>query len=73
MNVTAAVMRTGAGPFTIEELELEAPRADEVLVRMVASGMCHTDLLSRELPPELFTGPQVDGHEGSVIKPDLVL
>lgn len=65
MKVTAAVMRTGAGPFTIEELDLEAPRDDEVLVRMVASGMCHTDLLSRELPPEFFTGPQVYGHEGS--------
>ena len=45
MKVQAAVMRTGNGPFTIEELELEAPRSDEVLVRMVATGMCHTDLL----------------------------
>ncbi|WP_423980078.1 NAD(P)-dependent alcohol dehydrogenase [Ilumatobacter sp.] len=58
-------MRTGSGAFTIEELELEAPRSDEVLVRMVASGMCHTDLLARELPPEFFGGPQVYGHEGS--------
>lgn len=65
MQVRAAVMRTGNGPFTVEHLELEAPRADEVLVRMVASGMCHTDLLSRELPPEFFAGPSVHGHEGS--------
>ena len=65
MKVQAAVMRTGNGPFTIEELELGAPRGDEVLVRMVATGMCHTDLLSRELPPEFFGGPQVYGHEGS--------
>ncbi|MFT4659660.1 MAG: aryl-alcohol dehydrogenase [Ilumatobacter sp.] len=65
MQVQAAVMRTGDGPFTIETLELEEPRPDEVLVRMVASGMCHTDLLSRELPPEFFGGPQVYGHEGS--------
>lgn len=65
MQVRAAVMRTGNGPFTIEDLELEAPRGDEVLVRMVAAGMCHTDLLSRELPPEFFRGPQVYGHEGS--------
>ncbi len=56
MKVQAAVMRTGNGPFTIEELDLEAPRNDEVLVRMVATGMCHTDLLSRELPPEFFGG-----------------
>lgn len=65
MQVRAAVMRTGSGPFTVEQLELEAPRDDEVLVRMVASGMCHTDLISRELPPEFFAGPQVYGHEGS--------
>lgn len=65
MQIRAAVMRTGDGPFTVEELELEPPRADEVLVRMVATGMCHTDLLSRELPPEFFGGPQVYGHEGS--------
>lgn len=58
-------MRSGSGPFTVENLELEDPRADEVLVRMIASGMCHTDLLSRELPPEFFAGPQVYGHEGS--------
>ena len=31
-----------------------SPAADEVVVRMVATGVCHTDLLSRELPPELF-------------------
>ena len=65
MQITAAVLRSGDGPFTIERLELDEPRADEVLVRMVASGMCHTDVLSRELPPEFFMGPQVYGHEGS--------
>ena len=32
---------------------------------MVAAGMCHTDLLSRELPPEYFAGPTVYGHEGA--------
>jgi aryl-alcohol dehydrogenase len=65
VQVRAAVLRTGNGPFTIEDLELEDPRDDEVLVRMVAAGMCHTDLLSRELPPEFFTGAQVYGHEGA--------
>jgi aryl-alcohol dehydrogenase len=67
MKVRAAVMRTGDGPFTIEDLDLEEPRSDEVLVRMVAAGMCHTDLLARELPPEFFGGPQVYGHEGAGI------
>ena len=65
MKVQAAVMRSGSGPFTIEELELEEPRSDEVLVRVVAAGMCHTDLLMRELPPEFFAGAQVYGHEGA--------
>lgn len=65
MKVRAAVMRAGDAPFSVEELELDSPRSNEVLVRMVAAGMCHTDLLSRELPPEFFGGPQVYGHEGS--------
>ena len=65
MKVRAAVLRTGDGEFSVEDLELEAPRRDEVLVRMVATGVCHTDLLSRELPPEFFGGPQVYGHEGA--------
>jgi aryl-alcohol dehydrogenase len=61
------VVRTGNGPFTVETLEVAEPRANEVLVRMAAAGMCHTDLLSRELPPEFFAGPQVYGHEGAGI------
>ncbi len=64
MKITAAVLRGAKSPFAIEELELGPPRADEVLVRMVASGMCHTDLLAREAA-EFFPGPQVYGHEGS--------
>ena len=38
-TVTAAVLRTGNGPFTIEQLTLAEPRPDEVVVRMVAAGM----------------------------------
>jgi aryl-alcohol dehydrogenase len=64
-TVTAAVLRAGDAPFTVEELELDGPGAHEVLVRIVAAGMCHTDLLSRELPPEFFAGPTVYGHEGA--------
>lgn len=67
MDITAAVLRSAHGPFSIENLTLEEPRDDEVLVRMVAAGMCHTDLLSRELPPEFFPGPRVVGHEGAGI------
>ena len=65
MKIKAAVLRDGHGPFSVEELELGEPGPDEVLVRVVAAGMCHTDLLSRELPPEFFLGPTVYGHEGA--------
>lgn len=44
MKIKAAVVREAKGPFIIDELELEEPRADEVLVRIVSSGLCHTDL-----------------------------
>ena len=44
MKITAAVSRgTGDAP-ALEELELEAPRAGEMRVRLVATGICHTDL-----------------------------
>jgi len=65
MQVKAAVLREPTGAFQIEELELSEPRADEVLVRMEATGVCHTDLLAREVPPELFMAPIVYGHEGA--------
>lgn len=65
MQATAAVLREPTGSFAIEQIEVGEPRAEEVLVRMVATGVCHTDLLSRELPPELFVAPIVLGHEGA--------
>jgi aryl-alcohol dehydrogenase len=65
MRARAAILRSGDGEFHVEDVEVGEPRPDEVLVRMVATGMCHTDLLSRELPPEFFGGPQVYGHEGA--------
>lgn len=64
MKITAAVVRSKSQPFTIEELELDTPRADEVLVRIVGSGLCHTDLEMRKqsYPVPL---PIVLGHEGA--------
>ncbi|MFV0524937.1 MAG: NAD(P)-dependent alcohol dehydrogenase [Acidimicrobiales bacterium] len=64
-TTTAAVLRSGHGPFTIEELTVGDPRPGEVTVRLVAAGMCHTDLLAREMPAEMFAGPRVYGHEGA--------
>ena len=63
-TVTAAVVRTKGGPFMLEQLRLEEPRADEVLVRIVATGMCHTDMVVRD---QVYPVPQpiVLGHEGA--------
>ena len=44
MKIKAAVVREQSGPFKIEEVELDEPRDDEVLVRIVGSGICGTDL-----------------------------
>ena len=43
-KIQAAVLRKKGGPLKIESLELEGPRDDEVLVRLIASGICHTDI-----------------------------
>ncbi|OMH27711.1 alcohol dehydrogenase [Tersicoccus phoenicis] len=66
MKVTAAVVRETGAPLTIEELDLGEPRPDEVRVRMVASGICHTDATARggAYPIEW---PAVLGHEGAGI------
>ena len=66
MKITAAVVHERSGPFTIEELDLCDPRADELLVEVVASGMCATDLHGRDAYyPTKF--PKVFGHEGAGI------
>jgi aryl-alcohol dehydrogenase len=64
MEIKAAVIYERSGEFTIEQLELSEPNADEVLVRIVAAGVCHTDLAARDqhLPIPL---PSVFGHEGA--------
>ena len=62
--ITAAVVRDKGGPFKIENLTLEQPRRDEVLVRIVATGMCHTDMVARD---KVYNVPHpiVLGHEGA--------
>lgn len=64
VHASAAVLREAGGAFGLESVMLDSPRADEVLVRVVASGICHTDLGARsQLLP--FRLPAVLGHEGS--------
>ncbi|MBR1221568.1 NAD(P)-dependent alcohol dehydrogenase [Bradyrhizobium sp. U87765 SZCCT0131] len=64
MQINAAVVRDKGGPFLIEALELDDPVNDEIRVRMVASGICHTDLMisNQAYPMPL---PAVLGHEGA--------
>jgi aryl-alcohol dehydrogenase len=64
MQISAAVVRERSAPFIIDQLELCDPRPDEVIVRVVASGMCQTDLHGRD---GYFASPYpaVYGHEGA--------
>lgn len=66
MKITAAVARAIHAPLTLETLDMEDPRDDEILVRVVATGICHTDLVVRD---GLLPTPQpvVLGHEGAGI------
>jgi len=67
MKTRAAVAWEAGKPLAIEELDLDGPKAGEVLVRNVATGVCHTDAftLSGDDPEGLF--PAVLGHEGGAI------
>lgn len=64
MKSTAALLTGVGSDFSIEEIDVEEPRAGEVLVQIVAVGLCHTDLAVRDgvLPIEF---PGVAGHEGA--------
>jgi len=64
VRTTAYLVEEPGGAFVEAEVELDEPRADEVLVRIVATGLCHTDLtVPAMLPPEML--PTVVGHEGT--------
>ncbi len=66
MRIQAAVTRARAAPMSLEMVDLAEPRDDEILVRLVATGVCHTDLAMRD---QAFPVPQpiVLGHEGAGI------
>jgi Zn-dependent alcohol dehydrogenase len=64
MKVRAAVLDRPRNPFTLETLDLADPRADEILVRIRAVGVCHSDwhLVTGDTPHPM---PVVAGHEGA--------
>lgn len=63
-TVRAAVVPSSGAEFELRSLTLEAPRADEVLVRVVSAGVCHTDAVARAGDYPVPT-PVVLGHEGA--------
>jgi S-(hydroxymethyl)glutathione dehydrogenase/alcohol dehydrogenase len=65
MRIRAAVLERFGAPLEVQELELAEPRAGEALVRLVACGVCHTDLFTASgADPSGYT-PTVLGHEGA--------
>jgi NDMA-dependent alcohol dehydrogenase len=67
MRCNAALLWEQPGPWTVQEVELDPPRDGEVLVRMVATGLCHSDdhFATNDLPLPYL--PVCAGHEGSGI------
>ena len=61
MDIQAAILREPGGQFAIEAATLDAPKTSEVLVKVVAAGVCHTDIGVQHIMPM----PVVLGHEGS--------
>src|SRR3546814_13632694 len=71
MDVRAAVAFEAGQPLSIETVQLDGPKAGEVLVEIKASGICHTDkyTLSGADPEGIF--PSILGHEGAGIVVDV--
>ncbi|HWW35922.1 MAG TPA: NAD(P)-dependent alcohol dehydrogenase [Xanthobacteraceae bacterium] len=67
MQITAAIARAKNAPLSLEEVSLAEPRADEVLVKLVAAGICHTDISMRDHIIYPVPHPVVLGHEGAGI------
>ena len=78
MRSRAAILHDVGGPWSVEEFELDPPRAGEVLVEMAAAGLCHSDdhILNGDMsaPNEVLRSlglptmfPTIGGHEGSGI------
>ncbi len=67
MKSRAAVAWEAGKPLVMEEVEVQGPGKGEVLLRLVASGVCHTDAytLSGSDPEGIF--PAIMGHEGGAV------
>ena len=65
MRIRAAVLEQFAQPLVVQEVELAGPRAGEVLVRLAACGVCHTDMYTASGADPSGYAPTVLGHEGA--------
>jgi S-(hydroxymethyl)glutathione dehydrogenase/alcohol dehydrogenase len=65
MKIRAAVLEEFGSPLAVQEVDLEAPRGGEVLVRLEACGVCHTDLYTASGADPSGYAPTVLGHEGA--------
>ena len=65
MKVRAAVLEEFGRPLVIDELDLADPRPGEVLVRLIACGVCHTDMYTASGVDPSGYAPTVLGHEGA--------
>jgi S-(hydroxymethyl)glutathione dehydrogenase / alcohol dehydrogenase len=65
MRIRAAVLEEFAQPLVIQDVELEPPGKGEVLVRLKACGVCHTDLYTASGADPSGYAPTVLGHEGA--------
>ncbi len=65
MRIKAAVLEGFGAPLVIDEIDLAEPHAGEVLVRLVACGVCHTDLYTASGADPSGYAPTVLGHEGA--------
>ena len=65
MKMRAAVLEQFGAPLEVQEVELAEPKAGEVLVRLVACGVCHTDLYTASGADPSGYAPAVLGHEGA--------
>src|SRR6266487_6305834 len=65
MRMRAAVLEEFGAPLVVQEVDLAEPKAGEVLVRLEACGVCHTDLYTASGADPSGYAPTVLGHEGA--------
>src|ERR687883_153447 len=65
MQIRAAVLEEFANPLVVQDVELQGPGPGEVLVRLAACGVCHTDLYTASGADPSGYAPTVLGHEGA--------